>query len=304
MTMTKQQKVWHTTHGVLFYGDCLEVLPTLPEHSVDLVVGSPPYEDKRIYDPSNPSELTGQGWVDWMVQVVKACLRVSKGMVILVVGHGDHGARRWSGVPALLTADLLRSGIVLRNPLLYHRIGVSGSGHSDWFRADYEWTICACINDEKLHWSDNKAMGSKRRYRRVIYAPERNREGKRLRKIRPGLYVGKDEIVRKQVSVPLEIANPGNVVFCKAGGGRLGSKIAHESVAPYSIDFPYHCIKSFVPPGGVVLDPFMGSGTTLDAAIKTGRRFIGIDSWREMIDVQLRRAKEAELTDGFGLHSQ
>jgi hypothetical protein len=51
--------------------------------SVDLVFGSPPYEDARTYGID--FKLKGQDWVDWMVDVYRASLRVSKGLVAFVV---------------------------------------------------------------------------------------------------------------------------------------------------------------------------------------------------------------------------
>jgi site-specific DNA-methyltransferase (cytosine-N4-specific) len=47
--------------------------------------------------------------------------------------------------------------------------------------------------------------------------------------------------------------------------------------AAYPIDLPLRCIAAGCKPGGIVLDPFAGSGTTGLAAIQLGRRFAGID---------------------------
>ena len=79
--------------GSLYRGDSLEVMEGMEPNSVDLVFGSPPYEDARTYGIG--FDLKGQDWVDWMVKVFEASLRVSKGLVAFVVGHGK-GARKWS----------------------------------------------------------------------------------------------------------------------------------------------------------------------------------------------------------------
>lgn len=47
--------------------------------------------------------------------------------------------------------------------------------------------------------------------------------------------------------------------------------------APFPIELPYRCVKMFSYPGAVVLDPFMGSGTTALACIKTNRNFLGFE---------------------------
>jgi site-specific DNA-methyltransferase (adenine-specific) len=49
------------------------------------------------------------------------------------------------------------------------------------------------------------------------------------------------------------------------------------------------------PPNGLVLDPFMGSGTTGVAAVRMGRRFIGCEQSREYFDIACRRIEEAQL---------
>jgi hypothetical protein len=57
----------------------------------------------------------------------------------------------------------------------------------------------------------------------------------------------------------------------------LGHDLAHENEAPYPVRLPEFFIRSHCPPGGIVLDPFSGSGTTVDAALRLGRRGIGLD---------------------------
>lgn len=147
--------VWTRDSATLYTGSCMDVLPTLPERSVDLVFGSPPYEDARTYGID--FRLKGQDWVDWMVEVFRASLRVSRGLVAFVV-EGRTRNFKWSATPVLLMADLHRAGIALRKPPAFKRVGIPGSGGPDWLRNDYEFIVCA-TNGGKLPWSDNTAMG-------------------------------------------------------------------------------------------------------------------------------------------------
>lgn len=88
---------------------------------------------------------------------------------------------------------------------------------------------------------------------------------------------------------PPVIANPGNVIQLNVGGGQMGHELAHENEAPFPLELPARFIAWFVPPGGKVLDPFMGSGTTAHAAEDSGRGWIGIDARESQAELVSRR---------------
>lgn len=100
--------------------------------------------------------------------------------------------------------------------------------------------------------------------------------------------------MRVQAYTPPAKANPGNVLTTIVGGGLMGSPLAHEHEAPFPESLAEFFIRSFCPPNGIVLDPFCGSGTTLAVAVKTGRRFIGIDNNPKWCELSQRRIKEAQ----------
>ena len=95
--------------------------------------------------------------------------------------------------------------------------------------------------------------------------------------------------MREQAYLPPVLANPGNVIKCKVGGGLLGHPLAHENEAPYPLRLAEWYVRSFCQPGGTVLDPFVGSGTTAHAAIVGGRQCIGIDAREDQIAIANRR---------------
>jgi len=67
-------------------------------------------------------------------------------------------------------------------------------------------------------------------------------------------------------------------------------KIGHP--APFPEELPYRCIQLYTFKGDVVLDPFMGSGQTALAAIKTGRAFVGYEINEEYVRLAEKRTKE------------
>ena len=71
-----------------------------------------------------------------------------------------------------------------------------------------------------------------------------------------------------------------------------GSRLKHQHPATFPNQLPYDFIRCFVPQGGVVLDPFVGSGTTLVAAKNLGYRYIGIDIAPEYCAIAEKRIRE------------
>ncbi len=74
----------------------------------------------------------------------------------------------------------------------------------------------------------------------------------------------------------------------------MGSPLAASNEAPFPESLAEFFIRSFCPPGGIVLDPFSGSGTTVAVALKTGREGIGVDIRQSQIDLTTRRIQEVQ----------
>jgi site-specific DNA-methyltransferase (adenine-specific) len=256
--------------------DCLEWFAAQPADSFNLVFGSPPYEDVRTYLEDGRDlgiARDTEEWVAWMVEVYRAALRCCKGLVAFVVA-GKTRKYRWSASPALLMAALHRAGVTLRWPPIYRKVGIPGSGGPDWLRADYEHVVCA-TRGGRLPWSDNTAMGHEPKYAPGGNPSHRKKDGSR---------------VKDRSYNPPERANPGNVIDCRAvGGGNMGDALCHKSEAPFPEALAEFFIRSFCPPGGVVCDPFSGSGTTAKVAVLHGRRFVGCDLRGSQVELTRRR---------------
>jgi hypothetical protein len=290
-----------------------------PDNCVDLVFGSPPYEAARTYGIG--FKLRGQEWVDWMVERIVEMVRICKGLVAMVV-EGQTRKFQWSAAPALLMADLHRRGVCLRKPPAFHRVGICGSGGPDWLRNDYEFIVCA-TSGGKLRYSDNTAMGKPCRYGVGGAMSNRTEDGRRRnrktgRRVAGGMVAKATEpkarrfangemptgsklhtknngtSMRVQCYVPPELANPGNVIHCTVGGSRMGSQLAHENEAPFPERLAEFFVRSFCPPGGIVLDPFSGSGTTARVAHRHGRQYIALDVRQSQCELTAKRLAEPE----------
>lgn len=238
-------------------GDCRE-LP-FNNDEFDLVFCSPPYEAQRTYSELE-FNLSGDEFVQWAADCYMECLRVCKGLVAWVIeGYTEDFA--YSASPFLLMAEIKKRGAKLRKPVVYQRNGIPGTGGPDWLRNDWEPIICATKNG-RLPWSDNTAMGTPPKQNKPRQATNRHKDGTR-----------KDTTYNDP-----DIANPGNVIRGLVGSGGLGWADAHQNEAPFPEWLAEFFIKSFCQPGGKVLDPFSGSGTTVSVAVKNGRNAVGVDA--------------------------
>jgi len=309
----------------LICGDNLEWAKAQPADSIDLVFGSPPYEDARTYGIG--FKIRGREWVDWMVQRWMEWDRICRGLVAMVV-EGKTRAFRWSATPAYLMAELDKRGVKLRKPPAFCRVGIPGGGGPDWLRNDYEFVVCSTKG--KLPWSDNTAMGHAPKWApggpishrtkfgtrvngrdeygftpRVEPSETQRRAGASARYVqtkrrRNGNGRGVDGMHNQDSAyLPPVKANPGNLIKLIVGGGVMGHKLCHENEAPFPEALAEWFIRSFCPPGGTVLDPFVGSGTTAAVALMHGRNAIGIDVRQEQIDLARRRiASQVAFPDG------
>jgi len=279
----------------------------MPTDSVDLVFGSPPYENARTYGID--FNLKGQEWVDWMVSVYEEAARVCKGLVAFVV-QGRTRKFKWSCTPALLIADLHRAGFNVRRSVIFRRYGVPGSGGKEWLKCNHEYVVCVS-KPGPLHWSDNTACGHVPKYGPGGPCSNRKKNGSRVNqwggtgkqtdRQKDGQTVNTkkpshkyfDPVDLPKEFVPPNLCNPGDVIDCGAmGKGHMGSSLAHENEAPFPEKLAEFFVKSFCPPGGIVLDPFCGSGTTCAVAKQFGRDYIGIDVRQSQIELTQRRLGE------------
>lgn len=284
--------------ATIYHGDILEVLPLLPANSIDLIFGSPPYCDARTYGID--AQRGCREWVDWMLEVSLAAARVCRGPVLWVVAGVTRKRNYWPAPEGLLWKWWERGGdCQCYRPCFFHRVGIPGSGGDDWFRHDVEYVLCL-KRPGKLPWSDNTAMGHPPKFEPGGTMSYRDQKGRRKNfhlaakrvshtKRNPN---GEMDV---QFYRPPKIANPGNLVSLKVGGGHLGSKLAHKNEAPFPEKLAKWFILSCCPEGGMVLDPFLGSGTTLRVAIDNSRRGIGIDVRESQCRIAVERLRQGVL---------
>jgi len=301
--------------------DAADFLRGLPDRAVQLVFTSPPYESQRTYGLG--FSLRGQAWVDWFRPVVVEAARVSAGLVIVnAAGPVEDGS--YSPSMEWLVADLTRrDGLVCGPaPWCWSKVcGIPGSGGERYQRRDWEPLYAFCLPDRlPLIGTNNTAFGRPPRQPPGGEFSTRNRNGVRdndpwktanrggsgcggrrpsgekqagpkgprhTKRVR-----GADgDAMRDQAYAAPKIANPGNVIAARVGGGHLGHPIAHKGEAAMPLSLAERFVCWYCPPDGIVCDPFAGTGTTAHAAILHGRRFVGADIRPSQVELVGRRMR-------------
>lgn len=259
----------------IIHGDCLDVLKSLPDNSVDLIVTSPPYADQRAktYGGVKPED-----YVDWFRPIGAELFRVLKedGTFILNIKEKVVNGERHTYVLELILA-LREMGWKWTEEFIWSKKNSFPGKWSNRFRDGWE---------RLLQFNKAKQFNMYQDEVRVpvgSWAETRLKNLSETDKIRDNSKVGSG--FGKNVSswVGRDTVYPNNVLVLATESGNK----SHSAVFPVSL--PSWFIKLFTVPGDVVLDPFFGSGTTGVAAMRLDRNSIGIEILDEYLDLAEER---------------
>ncbi len=265
----------------IILGDCGEVLKTFSKNTIDLIVTSPPYADRR---KSTYGGIKPEDYVDWFLPIGKELLRVLKpdGTFILNIKEKAEDGERSIYVLELILA-LRKQGWLWTEEFIWHKKNCYPGKWPNRFRDAWE---------RLLQFNKTKKFNM---YQDAVKVPIGDWANMRLKnlsetdKIRDTSKNGSG--FGKNISNWLnkESVYPTNVL-------RLSTECNnknHSAAFPYSL--PEWFIKLFTKEFDTVLDPFMGSGTTIQAAKDLRRNAIGIEILPEYYEMVKRRTHETEL---------
>lgn len=253
------------------HGDCLEVLQKYPDNTFDLIVTSPPYADRRknTYGGTSPDK-----YVEWFLPRSAQFLRVLKttGTFILNIKEKAENGERHIFVLELILA-LRKQGWFWTEEFIWHKKNCYPGKWPNRFRD--AWERCLQFNKTR-HFKMNQE---------AVMVPMGDWREARLKSL------GRNDIVRFDSQVGSgfgkNIANwigrdkayPTNVLHLATECGNKN----HSAAFPQEL--PEWFIKLFTDEGDLILDPFVGSGTTCKAAQSLRRNSVGIDIVREYCNI-------------------
>ncbi len=254
--------------------DTLKFLKTMPDESVDLVVSSPPYNIGKAYE----DRATFKEYLDFQKEVIEECYRVLKKSGSFCWQVGNYVDKGEVYPLDIYYYDIFKFDLSmhLRNRIIWH------FGHGlharKRFSGRYETILWFTKSDQYIFNLDPVRVPPKKKKKRHYKGskkgqPSCNPKGKNPSDVW--------EILVNDFDTCLwDIPNV---------------KANHPEKTAHPCQFPIELIERLVlaltNEQGVVLDPFMGVGSALLAAIIHNRRAIGIDKQREYVDITVERLK-------------
>jgi len=290
----------------IYQGDALSVLKTLAGDSVDCCITSPPYWKLRDYEIKGQlgDEPHFSLFIDNLCAIFSEIKRVLKptGTCFVVLGDTYNGDKKGNGdiknpnvntksflkvkidtiknkcllmIPARFTIKMIDMGWILRNQNIWHKPNQMPSSVTDRFIVDFE-NVFFFVKQQK-YFFDHLAVqeGS-------IWAEYDHRF--------------KDGATRGGKTISGKYAMNSGGAYQKSGMRNKRSvwsintePFGDAHFATYPQELVNVCIKAGCPEGGIVIDPFMGAGTTGLVARKLNRNYIGIELNQKYIDIAEKR---------------
>ena len=233
-----------------------EKMEEIPDNSIHLMITSPPYNVGKEYDEN----LTLNEYREFLRKVWSEVKRVLVPGGRACINIANLGRRPYIPLHVFVVEDMLDLGFLMRGEIIWNKAssGSPSTAWGSWLSAKNP--VLRDVHEYILVFS--KGMFSRGNLRRKST-------------------ISKEEFLEFTKSVWTFAAEP-------------ATKVGHP--APFPVELPYRLIQLYTFEGEIVLDPFMGSGQTAIAAVKTRRHYVGYDINEEYTRLAERRIKEFSLS--------
>lgn len=252
-------------------GNCVEVLKTIDEGSVDLCLTSPPYDNLRVYN----------GYIFPIEEIIKGLYRVIKpgGVVVWVVSDATINGSE-TGTSFRTALKFMDQGFNLHDTMIFKKANPIPQIYRKRYRNEFEYMFVFSKGPVKTH---NPLMED------CIHA------GLELKSTTYKNY-SKGEQKRSKLAKPVKTKKIRGNIWEYVVGKKAEDQMAKGHPAPFPCQLAKDHILSWTNEGDVVLDPMCGSGTTCVSAMLLNRRFIGIDISEEYCNLARERIEKYQFT--------
>lgn len=253
----------------ILHGNCIEVLKSLPENSVDLIFADPPYNLQLNHDLYRPD----------MSRVDAVTDRWDK---FSNFAEYDQFTRKWLSASQCVLKDTGTIWVIGSYHNIY-RVGAIMQDLGFWILNDILW-----IKSNPM--PNFRGVRFTNAHETMIWAQKK--QGAKYTFNHKSMKALNDDLqMRSDWNIPLATGKQ----RIKTNGTK-----AHSTQKPEAL--LYRVIMASSNPGDVVLDPFFGSGTTGAVAKKLGRKWIGIERDKKYIKVAQKRIDAVQQADEESLH--
>ncbi len=252
-------------------------MSAVPDSSVALVITSPPYFAGKQYELELGEGGIPASYVEYLEMlhdVFAECERVLQPGGRMAVNVANLGRRPYRSLSADITTILQDDlGLLLRGEVVWVK-GEGASGSCAW------GSFQSAANPVLRDLSERVLLASKGRFDRAITRAKREKQGLPFENT-----ISREEFMEATLDV-WRIAP------------ESAKRVGHP--APFPIDLPARLMRLYTYRGDVVLDPFMGSGTTAVAAVRNDRRYLGFEmdpAYVELAERRVAAAKEVGAID-------
>ena len=237
----------------IILGGACDILKKLPDRCVHLMITSPPYNVGKDYD----EDLTLGGYLDFIEEVMREVYRVLVWGGRVCFNVANLGRRPYIPLHVYLIQVFEEIGFLFRGEIIWDKGDAVSGASTAW--GSWQSAVNPILRDQH-EYIIVLSKGSFKRERG-------NKEDT----------ITRDEFLEFTKSVWRFMPESAR-------------KVGHP--APFPEELPYRCIQLYSFKGDVILDPFVGSGTTCVAALKAGRHFIGIDIEEDYVRLAEGRIKK------------
>lgn len=254
--------------NLLKQGDSLDLLKSLPDNSVDLVITSPPYSDIKTY--IDFKGIPPDKYVDWFIPICKEIERVIKptGSFILNINDKVQGRFRHPYVFDLISRLHKETSLKMFDRLFWNKLKSLPNKSRFGDRVEF---IFWFVKSEQFYFNIDGM--------RIPYSDTSIKRMKKPLKKRFARTQGDESIEYKDWAPNPLGALPNTLVSISSESKR----VSDSHIAVYPEELVEYFIKGSTKEGHLVLDPFMGSGTTAVVAKRLGRNWLGFELESEYI---------------------
>jgi len=254
--------------GTIHQGDALSVLRDLDSESLQLIIADPPYFQVLTDAKWDNTWTSADDYLDWTKSWAKECERLLREDGLIYI-FGQLGKREhvWLHLCSMLTRELQ-----FHDMIIWDR-AVGYNERSDSFTPQYENILVLRKSEEAKPYFNKDAVRVPYDEKTIqTYLKDKRYKDKAAREthLRKGKYAT-------------------NILRVPSLKGSSKEKVGHPSQKPIALI--EKLITSSSQPGDLVLDPFLGSGTTAEACELHGRQWIGIEKDPAYIEMASRRIK-------------